>query len=80
MPAWADWANATTTPSRRGFFRSRKRECVRCRTYLTREAAKQEVFGYIEMFSNPKSKHTKNGTLSPVDLKAMQPNLNAAGI
>ena len=32
------------------FFQLLKRERVRRRTYLTREAAKQDVFEYIEMF------------------------------
>ncbi len=37
----------------------------RRRTYLTRKNARQEVFEYIEMFYNPKRKHTNNGLLSP---------------
>ena len=36
-------------------------------TYLTRDAARQDVFDYIEMFYNPNRKHTNNGMLSPVD-------------
>jgi len=34
---------------------------------LTRDAARQGVFDYIEMFYNPNRKHTNNGMLSPVD-------------
>lgn len=26
-----------------------------------------DVFGYIEVFSNPKSRHSTNGDLSPVE-------------
>jgi putative transposase len=35
------------------FFLLLKRERVRRCTYLTREAARQDVFDYIEMFYNP---------------------------
>ena len=51
------------------FFQLLKRERIRRRTYLTREAARQDVFDYIEMFYNPKRKHTNNGMLSPVDFE-----------
>jgi len=44
-----------------------KRERVRRRTYPTRDAARQDVFEYIELFYNPKRKHTNNGMLSPID-------------
>jgi putative transposase len=46
-----------------------KRERIRRRTYQTREAARQDVFKYIEMFYNPKRKHTNNGMLSPIDFE-----------
>jgi putative transposase len=45
------------------FFQLLKRERIQRRTYLTREAARQDVFEYIEMFYNPKRKHTNNGML-----------------
>ena len=44
-----------------------KRERIRRKTYLTRDAARQDVFDYIEMFYNPTRKHTNNGMLSSVD-------------
>jgi hypothetical protein len=62
------------------FFRLLKRERIRRRTYLTREAARQDVFDYIEMFYNPKRKHTNNGMLSPVDFETRQQKLNEAGV
>jgi putative transposase len=52
----------------------------RRRTYLTREAARLDVFEYIETFYNPKRKHTNNGMLSPVDFEARQQKLNEAGV
>ena len=62
------------------FFQLLKRERIRRRTYPTRDAARQDVFEYIEMFYNPKRKHTNNGMLSPVDFEARQRKLNEAGV
>jgi len=62
------------------FFQLLKRECIRRRTYSTRDAVRQDVFEYIEMFYNPKRKHTNNGMLSPVDFKARQKKLTTAGV
>jgi putative transposase len=62
------------------FFQLLKRERIRRRTYLTREAARQDVFEYIEVFYNPKRKHTNNGMLSPVDFEVRQRKLNEAGV
>ncbi|UTH44742.1 IS3 family transposase [Loktanella salsilacus] len=61
-------------------FQLLKRERVRRRTYLTRGAARQDVFDYIEMFYNPTRTLTNNGTLSPVDYEATELNLKNAGI
>ena len=52
----------------------------RRRTYLTRDATRQDVFEYIEMFYNPKRKRTNNGMLSPVDFEIRQQKLNEAGV
>lgn len=83
-----DWAtflrahNLEHSMSRRGnchenavaesFFNLLKRERIRRRTYLTREATRQDVFDYIEMFYNPKRKHARNGTLSPAEFERQQ--------
>ncbi len=80
--------NLDASMSRRGnchtiaesFFQLLKRERIRRRTDLTREAARQDVFDYIEMFYNPKRKHTNNGMLSPVDFEIRQQKLNEAGV
>ena len=48
--------------------------------YPTREAARQDVFEYIEMCYKPKRKHTNNGMLSPVDFETRQQKLNEAGV
>lgn len=62
------------------FFQLLKRERIRRRIYSTRSAARQDVFEYIEMFYNPKRKHTNNGMLSPVDFEERQLDLNKAGV
>ena len=44
-----------------------KRERIRRKTYVDREEARQDVFDYIEMFYNPKRRHSFNNGLSPVE-------------
>jgi len=76
--SFLDKHNLDASMSRRGnchdnavaesFFQLLKRERIRRLTYLTRDAARQDVFGYIEMFYNPTRKHTNNG--SPQRLSA----------
>ncbi|WP_094076169.1 IS3 family transposase [Notoacmeibacter marinus] len=62
------------------FFQLLKRERIRRRTYPTRDDARGDVFEYIELFYNPKRKHTYNGMLSPVDFEIRQRKLNEAGV
>ena len=62
------------------FFQLLKRERIRRRTYPTRDDARRDVFEYIELFYNPKRKHTNNGMLSPVDFEIRQRKLNEAGV
>ena len=62
------------------FFQLLKRERVRRQTYLTRDAARRDVFEYIELFYNPKRKHTNNGMLSPVDFEITRQKLTEAGV
>ncbi len=62
------------------FFQLLKRERMKRRTYPTRDAARQDVFEYIEMFYYPKRKHSNNGMLSPVDFETRQQKLTRAGV
>lgn len=48
--------------------------------YPTRDAARQDVFEYIELFYNSKRKYTNNGMLSPVDFEIRQQKLNTEGV
>ena len=49
------------------FFQLLKRERIRRRVYETRDDARADVFNYIEMFYNPKRRHSVSGGLSPVE-------------
>ena len=57
-----------------------KREGIRRSTNLIREAARQGVFEYAEMFYNPKRKPANNGILSPVGFENRPQKLNEAGV
>ena len=46
-----------------------KRERIRRKTYGTREEARSDVFDYIEMFYNPKRRHSSAMQLSPVEFE-----------
>jgi putative transposase len=55
------WDNAVAE----SFFSSLKKERIRRRVFHTTEEAKAEVFDYIEMFYNPKRRHSHLGDISP---------------
>ena len=62
------------------FFQLLKREHIKRRIYCTREDARRNVFEYIEMFYNPRRKHTNNGMLSPVEFEERKLKLNQTGV
>jgi len=45
-------------------------ETCRRKTYKARDAARPDMFDYIEMFDNPKRKHSNNGMLLPADFES----------
>lgn len=49
------------------FFQLLKRERVKRKIYSTREDARMDIFEYIEMFYNSKSRHGSNSQRSPLD-------------
>lgn len=51
------------------FFQLLKRERIRRKTYATREQARADVFDYIEMFYNPKQRHSHAQQLSPIEFE-----------
>lgn len=48
------------------FFQLLKRERIKRKIYSTRDAARMDIFNYIEMFYNTKRQHSSNDGLSPV--------------
>ena len=48
------------------FFQLLKRERIKRKIYVSREKARLDVFDYIEMFYNPKRRHSYTNQMSPV--------------
>jgi putative transposase len=57
------WDNAP----QESFFNSMKNERTHHQRYLTRNEARQDTFEYIEVFYNPKRRHSSLGYISPAD-------------
>ncbi len=55
------WDNAVAE----SFFGSLKRECVRRKIYRNHAEARADLFDYIEMFYNPRRRHSHVGGISP---------------
>jgi putative transposase len=62
--------NVRDNSAMESFFSSLKTERTARRTYRTRDAARADVFDYIERFYNPKRRHSKLGYLSPAHFEA----------
>ena len=59
------WDNAAME----SFFSSLKTERIGKRVYRTRDDARADVFDYIELFYNPRRRHSTLGYLSPVEFE-----------
>ena len=55
------WDNAVAE----SFFANLKKERIRRQVYKSRAIAREDVFNYIELFYNPKRRHTHNGRIAP---------------
>jgi putative transposase len=51
------------------FFQLLKRERIKRRIYSNHDEARADIFQYIEMFYNPKRRHSSNDGLSPVEFE-----------
>ena len=71
-PSMSRRGNCPDNAVAESFFQLLKRERIRGQTYPIRDDARRDVFDYIEMFYNPKRKHTNNGMLLPVDFENRQ--------
>ena len=61
------WDNAAME----SFFGSLKNEWVYGKNYSTREAAKDDLFKYIELFYNSQRRHASLGYVSPAEYEAI---------
>jgi hypothetical protein len=66
------WGNAAME----SFFSSRKTERTARKVYRTRDDARADMFDYIELFYNPRRRHSTPGYLSPVELEEKAMSLN----
>jgi putative transposase len=60
------WDNAVAE----SFFATLKKELQGARTWATRAEARRDVFEYIEMWYNPKRRHSSLGYRSPIEYEA----------
>lgn len=56
------------------FFQLLKRERIRRKAYCDRDAARRDVFEYIEMFYNPVRRHGHIGKISPIEFERRHTN------
>jgi putative transposase len=61
------WDNAAME----SFFSSLKAERIARKVYRTRDAARADVFDYIERFDNPRRRHSAIGYVSPIEFEQM---------
>lgn len=80
QPSMSRRSNCHDNAVAESFFQLLKRERTRRRPYRTRNDARRDVFAYIELFYDPKRKHTNNRILSPVDFEIRQQKRNKAGV
>ena len=60
------WDNAVAE----SFFATLKKQAVHGERFVTRQAAQQHIFEYIECYYNRIRRHSTNGWISPVDFEA----------
>ena len=58
-------ANCWDNAMMESFFATLKKELIHHESYATRDAARRSVFEYIELFYNPRRRHSALGYLSP---------------
>lgn len=65
IPSMSRRGNCYDNAVAESFFKTLKKELVRKHIFLTREVAASKIFEYIEMFYNPKRRHSYLGYISP---------------
>jgi len=67
VPSMSRRGNCHDNAVAESFFQLLKRERIRRKVYLDRDEARRDVFNYIEMFYNPKRRHSYANNVSPVE-------------
>lgn len=67
VPSMSRRGNCYDNAAAETFFQLLKRERIRRKIYATRDAARNDVFNYIELFYNPVRRHGYNNNLSPTE-------------
>jgi putative transposase len=69
IPSMSRRGNCHDNAVAESFFQLLKREPIKRRIYADRAEARADVFDYIEMFYNPKRRHSSSNGLSPVQFE-----------
>ena len=72
QPSMSRRGNCHDNAVAESFFQLLKRERIRRKTYATRQAARSDVFNYIEMFYNSRRRHSFLGYMSPMEFEKQQ--------
>ena len=65
VPSMSRRGNCHDNAVAESFFATIKKHIVRKKIYTTRNDAKAEIFNFLEMFYNPKKRHSHTGGISP---------------
>ena len=65
IPSMSRRGNCHDNAVAESFFATLKKRVTRKKIYSTRDEAKTEIFNFIEMFYNPKKRHSHTGGVSP---------------
>lgn len=71
VPSMSRRGNCHDNAVAESFFATIKKRIVKKRIYSTRYEAKAEIFNFIEMFYNPKKRHSHTGGVSPAKFEEM---------
>lgn len=69
VPSMSRRGNCHDNAVAESFFATFKKRVTRKKIYSTRDEAKAEIFNFIEMFYNPKKRHSHTGGVSPVQFE-----------
>lgn len=70
VPSMSRRGNCHDNAVAESFFGTLKKRVLRNKIFSTRDEAKTEIFNFIEMFYNPKKRHSHTGGVSPAKFEA----------